>query len=169
MTRNNRIFLFDTLFLSSLRCRRRKPLATISLLLACLLPPGAGAEIFKWVDDEGKVHYGDSAPHERESETIQTPPPPSDEEVMRSRNRLEGLREWAAEWEKAREEEKQATAREGEVRKQRCGKARRQLGVLETQAPVYQVDEQGQKAYLKDEEREAMLQRVRKLVKTNCR
>ena len=38
----------------------------ISTLLACslLYGPVAGAYMYKWVDDEGKVHYGDSVPPE---------------------------------------------------------------------------------------------------------
>ena len=38
----------------------------MSTLLACglLYGPVAGAFMYKWVDDEGKVHYGDSVPPE---------------------------------------------------------------------------------------------------------
>ena len=38
----------------------------ISTLLACglLYGPVAGAFVYKWVDEEGKVHYGDSVPPE---------------------------------------------------------------------------------------------------------
>ena len=38
----------------------------MSTLLACslLYGPVAGAFMYKWVDDEGEVHYGDSVPPE---------------------------------------------------------------------------------------------------------
>lgn len=171
MARNRQEFLFNTLFGDGFLYRPRGTLVSIVLLLAWLLPLGAGAEVFKWVDDEGNVHYGDSAPPEHDVETIRTPPPPSDAAVTQSLNRLEGLREEVDEREKKRREEKErqeTTAREGEARKQRCSQAQRQLAVLDMPR-IFQLNGQGQKVYLEDDQRAAKLERARKEVKANCR
>ena len=37
-----------------------------------LLTLAAPAEIYKWVDDEGKVHYGEKAPNNATSKTVET-------------------------------------------------------------------------------------------------
>jgi hypothetical protein len=141
-------------------------------VLAWLVPWIAGAEIFKWTDKEGKVHYGDAAPREGEVETIQAPPPPSDSAVLQSRNRLDGLSEQTEKWEQEREAEKRdkkAAARDEDVRKQLCRQAQGQLRHLEIRSVIYHVDEQGKKVYLTNEERAARLEQVRKAVKDNCR
>lgn len=49
------------------------------------------AAIYKWVDEEGNVHYGDCPPAECEPEQIETTPGPSTEELQRSRERAEQL------------------------------------------------------------------------------
>lgn len=45
----------------------RQFIALCSLLLACSL---AAAEVYKWVDENGKVRFSDKAPAEKEAENI---------------------------------------------------------------------------------------------------
>jgi len=169
MARNRRAFRIDALVGAHGRYLHRRFLVPIALLPTLVLPCGARAEIFKWVDDTGKVHYGDAPPPEQEVETIRPPPPPSDAAVMQSRNRLEGMRERAAEWDKEREQEKQAAAREVAMRKQLCSQAQGQLRSLQFRGLLFRLDEQGNRIYLEDDERALMLERARKAVRENCR
>ena len=64
---------------------------TLLMLLALLLAGAVTAAIYKWVDEEGKVHYGDSHPPESEAEQIETAPGPSEKEIQRSRERTKRL------------------------------------------------------------------------------
>lgn len=41
------------------------------LLLCVLLSASAGAEIFRWVDEGGAVHFGDRPPSERAAEQVE--------------------------------------------------------------------------------------------------
>jgi len=161
--------VFDALLDVGVRYLWRDRSVPIALVLAWLLPFGAGAEVFKWVDEDGKVHYGDSAPREREVEIVRTPAAPSDVAVLQSRSRLDGLREQAAEQHEEREKEKQAAVRAEEARKQRCLKAQRQLQVVEFQGPVFHVDERGNRVYLEDDARAAKHKDAQKAIKANCR
>ena len=145
------------------------PAVLILLLLACLLPTGAGAGVFKWSDDEGKIHYGDRPPYEGDVETVRTPPPPSDSAVLQSRSRLDDLRSQASEREEVRENGKKAAAREKEAREQRCLRARYQLRVAEFEGPVFHVDEHGDRVYLADDERAAKREQAHELIRANCR
>lgn len=145
------------------------PVMPILLLFACLLPLGAGAEVFKWLDDKGEVNYGDKPPYEGDVETVRTPPPPSDSAVLRSRSRLDHLRTEVYESEKVRENEKKTAAREREARERRCLEARYQLRVAEFEGPVFRVDERGERVYLADDARAAKREHAQKLIEVNCR
>ena len=60
----------------------------ISLLLALSLPGGVFAGIYKWMDDEGKVHFGDSPPAVSESESIQLKPSNTSQGLNKVEERL---------------------------------------------------------------------------------
>ena len=171
MARHRSVLLFDALHLRSPLCPRRIPLVSISLAFACLLPFCAGAEIFKWVDDAGKVHYGDSAPADRNAETIRPPPEPTAEQLLDSSSRLDGLNEQAGKWEQDLEAKKQAkdAAQRERAREQYCQHAQSQLQILEARAPVYHLDDKGKKIFVEDDQRAEFLTRVREAIEANCR
>ena len=56
-----------------------------------LLAGAVTAAIYKWVDEEGKVHYGDRPTLEHEVEQIEIEQGPSEEEIQKSRERIERL------------------------------------------------------------------------------
>ncbi len=43
---------------------------TILLIAILLSPPLACAEIYKWLDEDGKVHFGDKKPRNQEAESV---------------------------------------------------------------------------------------------------
>lgn len=51
---------------------RRRPRAAfvVSTLLVALLPALAGGEVYKWVDEKGRVHYGDRPPAAQAPEAL---------------------------------------------------------------------------------------------------
>ncbi len=147
------------------------PLLLLSIPL-WLAPTGAAAEVYKWVDEDGKVHYGDAPPTQGNSATIRTDPPPSDTAVDQSRNRLDTLREQAAVLNKEREErekKKEANEQEKTEQRQRCLQAKNDLRVAEFDGRVFHWDEQGNRVYLEDDERAAKRARAQKEVDTYCR
>ncbi len=153
------------------RPRLARGSAAAILALGCLVASGAWGGVYKWVDKQGRVHYGDSPPLDQPAETVRTPPPPSDEEVLRAQSRLDGIveREGAARAEaQQREQEAAAGARDEAQRQARCLTARRDLHVLELERPVYRVDEKGNRVFLEDDQRAKELSRARQQVKDHC-
>jgi hypothetical protein len=169
--RNRRDYRFDDTVDSGIRYPVPSRSALIALALALWIPFGVVAEIFKWVDGEGKVHYGDSPPQEQNAETIKPPPSPSDSAVLQSRSRLDALRdgEPAVQPDKVRGRQRQASDEKEEARKRRCHNAQTQLRVLEMGGPVFHVDDQGNRVYLEDAERATKLESAHKVVKADCR
>lgn len=84
---------------------RLASITVFSTLLACALlhAPMASAWTFKWVDDEGKVHYGDSVPPEysdkerkkmnEQGRTVQVYDAAKTPEQLAEEERLEALRQ----------------------------------------------------------------------------
>jgi hypothetical protein len=51
----------------------------ILVVLACLVPVLVQAEVYRWVDEQGRIHFGDLPPERRSAETVDLPrrsPPP---------------------------------------------------------------------------------------------
>ncbi len=159
------------------RVRRALPSRwrTVSALLlwCCVFGGGAwGAEVYKWVDEAGRVHYGDARPADGVAETIETQSAPPELEVLRSRSRLDEIlqQERVTKGQRAKQQQEVAAAAARDQRRQaRCRHARRQLHVLELERPIYHVDDDGKRVYLADDQRAAELARARKAVGDACR
>ena len=63
------------------------------LFLMLLVSTVAGAGIHRWVDEEGRTHFGDQPPARYNSTEIQADPPPSDASVRDALERAQRLRE----------------------------------------------------------------------------
>ena len=73
---------------------------TRRLVLACLLYAGLAtgghaADIYRWVDEQGHVHYGDCPPPDCASERVDVEPGPSETQQGAAQERLRLLREAA--------------------------------------------------------------------------
>ena len=120
-----------------------------ALGLACLLflatSAGADTEVYKWVDEEGNVHYGDRPPEDVESERLNIEaeaPSLSAEEQSRYLEEAQERAKRRAEDRRARAAAEQVAEEERPARQRRCVYARKQLISLQQQLPVYR-DEEG--------------------------
>jgi len=59
------------------------------VLLLIIISGRVQAELYKWVDENGHVHYGDCPPIDCNSESVHIPSPPSQDEVERAHQRLD--------------------------------------------------------------------------------
>ncbi len=159
-----------------------KKLLVFALVIA-LVFVATMAQVYKWVDKEGVVHYGDSPPQDTESEVIHV----EGGETKQADESVSKLLKHAEESAKRRAEEKQAKiavaeaeAKERLERRDRCNFARKQLISLQQQLPVYQDEEgtfrtvsrydvyAGKRKYLDDEARQIEIERVQRDIKALC-
>ena len=145
------------------------------VLLAILLTGMVTAAIYKWVDDEGKVHYGDCPQVDCEPQEIKLPPALSEEETRQSQERLEKLLEQQKRSDKIRNEvkerkrqEKATKKRQKVENKKRCIFAQQQLYTLLKKRPVYSINEKGERVYLDDENRAVEIERMKKEIELYC-
>lgn len=123
--------------------------SSLTNLFACavlaLIFLGAGPGIYKWVDDEGNVHYGDSPPDNVEAELVHIESRPAGETGSSNSRLLEDAENRYRRLEQEREARTAARDAEEQVRRdldERCVYLRKQLISLQQQLPVYR-DEDG--------------------------
>ncbi|MGH8524753.1 MAG: DUF4124 domain-containing protein, partial [Gammaproteobacteria bacterium] len=130
------------------------------------------AEVYKWVDDRGKVHYSDDPPRGTVSKKVELPvttPQQRENAQQRLKAFLDQRKAQEAihNQEQADKGEAQATKRrEEEERLGRCLTAQDELNVLELGRPVFHKDEKGQRVYLEDKDRPAEIARLKAEIAT---
>lgn len=154
----------------------KKSIVKTEKLLLCLLAAislQAQAEIYKWTDAQGRVHYGDR-PTGENAQAVQVAPAPvapgqtavesTAERAQRRQRMLDIYREERAEKaaarEKAREEAKQ--------RKENCRNARLEYDRFKKSRLIYDYEDSGERRYLSDKERDDYVESLRQAVERWC-
>ena len=145
----------------------------LALVLSLSFTGASLAELYKWVDEEGNVHYGDCPPADCKAEQIETAPGPSEEEIKQSRERSE----WLIQKQKQREDErkiereikrKKAAKRKTEL-KRKCKVFRGRLFLLKQPGVLTIADGEGNVMRPTDKERERMISEIETFIQKNCK
>lgn len=137
--------------------------------------------IYKWVDDEGRVHYSDKPTDKHKTKEIDVEPAPSPEEIDKARERAEKLKQRSIE-EPVKETVDQSENENRLAQEQYCLEARQQLAILqEMHLPAYRDEQgkfrakwkydtyQGKREYLDDATRDSAIEQAREKVAANCK
>jgi hypothetical protein len=151
-------------------------LVLVALGAAALTPEAHAADICKWVDRDGKVHYSDVAPAEVRCAALIRVEHSDPLEGQRAEERRRQLLEQAKAAQAQREKDPQAEAgqaRQAAARELRCQAARSELKFLQEAQGMRLVRpaEQGESealVWIDDNEREQLLQAWRDEVRDWC-
>lgn len=137
--------------------------------------------IYKWVDEEGRIHYSDEPTEKHKTKEVEVEQGPSPEEIDKARERAEKLKQRSLE-EPAKEAVDQSGNENRLAQEQYCLEARQQLAVLqEMHLPVYRDEQgkfrakwqydtyQGKREYLDDAMRASAIDQAREKVAANCK
>lgn len=92
-----------------------------ALVLCLLLMPAADADVYRWRDADGRVHYGDQPPADAPSEPVPIdPPPPTRGAGEAERRMLDEADRRAARTARERSESRRREARAEAARERRC-------------------------------------------------
>jgi len=160
----------------------RTIVTTLSLSLSLLAATVQADGIYKWVDEDGVVHFGSQPPQKEQVEVVKAP-------------KSERYKRWQEEQQALLTQKKMATAAKTEndaastqpepqatresaddrtaeaemaARAQRCRSAQQRLQELESHARVREVDASGSYRVLPEEERQQRIQQTREILQTNC-
>ncbi len=149
----------------------------VVLLALLLLAAPAQAQLYKWVDANGRVQYSDRKP----TDTRQQP-----QEVRNTVSSIGSQSTGAAaggksaadldkDFQKRRQEQadaqqkQQQAAAEQKQNSEACDSARRNLAALNSGQRIARFNQQGEKTYLDDSNRVRETERAQQQVQTNCK
>ena len=143
--------------------------SVLLLLLVCALPVAAGG-IYKWVDKEGRVHFGDHPEGGGASQEIQLHDNPNqgigvDAEQQEEQQRL--LRAFDEERTQQQTEQKTQQAEKAQ-RERKCAWARDRLRRYQESSRIYDLDAQGNRRILNDAEHAATMKKAEEEVQHWC-
>lgn len=131
----------------------------------------ASGEIFKWVDEQGNTHYGDKPSADTSVTQLNIPEQQSNKVSPDAQDRDERRRRLADVLQedrlKKKEEKKQAFEQKAQL-DQKCVYAKDQLRRYEDSGYLYQLDKDGNRVPLPDEQRTAAINDLRAQIKVHC-
>lgn len=140
------------------------------LILPLLLTGESSAEIYKWVDAEGNVHYAQQRPNDADAEKLDIQQEPTttfrsgtNKPVKAEETAQDGKQQPAVE-----EEKKAETPAEKKQRLAACAKARKALTTMKSIGRIRSKDADGNYSYLSQQQKEAKMKQARDLIKKYC-
>jgi Domain of unknown function (DUF4124) len=131
----------------------------------------AHAELYKWTDGQGKVHYSDQPPTAN-AQTIKAHQSGQAETTTQAK---QSLNDQDQAYQKRREEAEQARvksekeAEQARIQRENCAKARNNLNTLQNTPRVYTTNAAGQRTYMDDAARADALANSQKAISDFCK
>ena len=140
-----------------------------AIFLTVLAPAVALAQVYRWVDDEGRVHYSDTPPVGVEATLMPIESEPTDLEAS-LREQVERERELDLQQQLDADaaEDAAAEAARREALARACTRARARDETIETARRLSRVEDDGTRHTYNDEERAAALAEARRQVEEWC-
>ncbi len=143
----------------------KRTIVSACLLAACL---PAAAQLYKWVDKDGRVTYSDRPPPAAQSKQLDFGPLGSpaaaksaiDKDKDLEKNRLEARK---------KEQAAEDKARKAQVDEENCKRARAYLQTVTAGGRIATYDEKGERTLLTDEQIEQERVKAQKAVDESCK
>ncbi|GLK91812.1 DUF4124 domain-containing protein [Pseudomonas turukhanskensis] len=135
------------------------------LLCTLLLPGMAMAEIYKWTDAQGQVHFDQRSVAGATPVTVKPQVIESDEATRQRQQRTDNF------YKARRDEEAVAQQRESKAyaqQQQLCRRLRHQLGQIAAGPSYYSLDAKGERVYYSDQELDAARRQISQQIAQDC-
>ena len=146
----------------------RKALFFVFAAALGALSASASAQLYKWIDQDGKVRYGDVPPPGAQVQRLKPPPgaapapAPSAAAKPADKGEKAGKRP-----EEAQKDQAQAE-KEAEAKRENCARAQETLRTLESGQRIARVDAKGERYYLEDAQIAQEVTKARQSVQQWC-
>ncbi len=140
------------------------------IVLSVMFSISAHAGVYRWVDADGNTHFGDQPPAEAASREVKVKVPAADTDVS-AQQRQQRMRDFLEEQQKEREARQADQAKLAKQRAKKaklCTQMRAELKNLARISTFYDLDENGDRVYVTEEENEQLRKEFRQKVKEAC-
>ena len=144
---------------------KRRLLWILLPTLAWQLPASADG-LYRWVDADGKVHFGDRPPQDAEAESIEAKLKPINRADATRREDFPDTRRAQQIEQQYQNEKRQQHQQQARRAQQVCNRARRELEILK--GPVYFVDANGNESTISERERQAQARALEAQIREYC-
>ena len=150
--------------------------------LMLVVAAGASAQLYRWVDKDGKVRYSDTPPPGAKATTLRPPtgssaPAPAPGGGAAAKDAKKGpltpaeqeadFRKRQMEAQKARDKDAQ-TSRDALAKQDNCARARESLASLESGQRITRAGADSERYYIDDAQREAEIEKARQSANSWC-
>lgn len=140
----------------------------ITLVVACAIAPMAAAQLYKYVDKDGKTIYTDQPPPNVDTKQITAPPPPpaaSSKSFVERDKELEKARKANRE----KSEKSDQSARQAQEAQERCNHARSAFETYSQGGRIFKPSTTGERALMDEQEIEAAREKARRDMDEACK
>ncbi|WP_430010416.1 DUF4124 domain-containing protein [Methylophaga lonarensis] len=139
------------------------------VIVMIVMPSMLLADIYRWTDDDGIVSYSQTAPTDRPSETVETPPPPplDDNAVREIRQLIQSQRDSSESRQQQREQQQQAL-QQRQQRDENCQIARENRQLFLDNPNRRFMDSDGNFQRFSEEQRQQRLDELQQQIDTIC-
>jgi hypothetical protein len=135
------------------------------------------AQVYKWIDKEGRVQYTDTPPlaGATKVEAKKLAPPPSPSGTATAAASTKSLQERSKDFDKRRTEVAEKSKKDDEAEKvakqneERCREAKRYMSGLDSGAPLQRNNDKGERTIMTDAERATETARTKAIVEEACK
>lgn len=144
-----------------------KKLRATFIVFSLLIPGSGQTAIYKWVDENGKTHYGSQKPpsHDAEKLKIKIKQP----DITKEESSAKQEKPVKKDQPQADKEEETAPEMSAKEKKRLCLAAKAEVSKIEAKGRIKERDAKGNVRYLTDKERNARLAEAKKDVREMCR
>jgi hypothetical protein len=151
---------------------KRLPAAFVTIAVGLGFSAAALAQQYKWVDQNGRIQYGDAPPPGVQAQRLK-PPPSGAAPAARKDDKGKGLSPEAAFRKRQEDAEKDRQKQEQEelaatAKRENCTRAQEQLRQLESGQRIARVDAKGERYFMDDAQIQQELARTRQIVQQSC-
>jgi len=143
---------------------------TVIILVLASLSMSAMAEIYKWTDANGNVHYGDKpVKHAVQMQISDEKQSGSGLTSAQRKERRQKLLEAMQEDRKLKEKQQAEQHKKREKLNRQCVYAKDQLKQYKKVGRLYTLDKQGNRVYMSDQEHDRAVAKLQAAIKQHCK
>jgi len=140
------------------------------LTLLVLSPAVSVAEVYRWVDEDGRTHFGDRPPTQAASQEVKVESAPARVDNS-ARDRQQKVNAFLEQKQQERDQQRAADAKaekRAAKRAEQCTKLRARLKHMDSVSTFYNLNEQGERVFVSESENTRIRERFRKKVEESC-